>query len=258
MIKEWTTILHQEQIADKIYELTFEGELVEQMTEPGQFLHIRVGEQYMPLLRRPISICDVDLEQKRCTILYRAEGEGTRLLSKKRAGDSLDILGPLGNGFPLDALQEGETALLIGGGIGVPPLYYLSRKLVERNIRVKHVLGYASKKDAFYVEKFDQLGETFVTTIDGSLGYQGFVTDYVLKENPQYDVLYTCGPTPMMKAIEEQLNPARAYYSFEERMGCGIGACFACVCPVKEDPTGTEYRKICSDGPVFPQGVIQL
>ncbi|WP_349410440.1 dihydroorotate dehydrogenase electron transfer subunit [Pseudalkalibacillus sp. SCS-8] len=258
MRKELTTIVHHERIADQIYELTFTGELVTHMSEPGQFLHIRTGEQYMPLLRRPISICDVDLGKKECTILYRTEGEGTRLLSKRRVGDRLDVLGPLGNGFPLDTLEQGGTALLIGGGIGVPPLYYLSRKLVERNIHVKHVLGFASQKDAFYIDKFEMLGETVVTTIDGSLGFQGFVTDYVLDENPSYDLLYTCGPTLMMKAIEEQLNPERAYYSFEERMGCGIGACFACVCPVKDDPTGNEYRKICSDGPVFPQGVIQL
>lgn len=258
MKKELTEVVQHEQIADKIYELTFTGELVTKMTDPGQFLHIRVGEQYMPLLRRPISICDVDLDNKHCTILYRAEGEGTRLLSRKRIGDRLDVLGPLGNGFPVGKLEEGETAILIGGGIGVPPLYYLSKKLVERNIRVKHVLGFASGKDAFYVEKFNRLGETAVTTIDGSLGFQGFVTDYVKYENPDYDLLYSCGPTLMMKAIEEQLNPDQAYYSFEERMGCGIGACFACVCPVKDDPAGNDYRKICSDGPVFPQGVIQL
>ncbi|MCF6410501.1 dihydroorotate dehydrogenase electron transfer subunit [Pseudalkalibacillus salsuginis] len=258
MRKELTKVVHHEQIADKIYELTFEGEMVTDMVEPGQFLHIRVGDQYMPLLRRPISICDVDFDRKQCTILYRAEGEGTLLLSQKRKGDRLDVLGPLGNGFPLDTIAEGETAVLIGGGIGVPPLYYLSKKLVERNVRVVHVLGFASKKDAFYADAFEQLGTTAVTTIDGTLGYQGFVTDYMKQEAPAYDVLYSCGPTPMLKAIEEQLNPDRAYFSLEERMGCGIGACFACVCSVKDDPTGHRYRKICSDGPVFPQGVIQL
>ncbi|MCF6137041.1 dihydroorotate dehydrogenase electron transfer subunit [Pseudalkalibacillus berkeleyi] len=252
------TIVHNRQIANQIFEMTFTGELVSKMTEPGQFLHIRVGDQVIPLLRRPISICDVDLEEKRCTILYRAEGEGTKLLSNKRVGDSLDVLGPLGNGFPLHSVVEGETAILIGGGIGIPPLYYLSKQLVQRNVRVKHILGFATRKDAFYVNKFEQLGETAVTTIDGSLGYQGFVTDYVNHENPAFDVLFTCGPTQMMKAIEEQMNPNRGYYSFEERMGCGIGACFACVCPVKNDSTGHEYRKVCSDGPVFPQGVIQL
>ncbi|WP_261132724.1 dihydroorotate dehydrogenase electron transfer subunit [Bacillus sp. Marseille-Q3570] len=258
MRKELTKVIQQERIADKIYELTFEGEMVAEMVEPGQFLHIRVGEQFMPLLRRPISICDVDLDRKHCTILYRAEGEGTQLLTKKRQGDQLDVLGPLGNGFPLDTVQEGETALLIGGGIGVPPLYYLSKNLVARNVRVIHVLGFASNKDAFYVDEFEQLGKTAVTTIDGTLGYQGFVTDYIKQAQPSYDVLYSCGPTPMLKAVEEQMNPQRAYFSLEERMGCGIGACFACVCNVKDDPTGHAYRKVCSDGPVFPQGVIQL
>jgi dihydroorotate dehydrogenase electron transfer subunit len=256
--KELTTIVHHEQIADRIFEMSFRGDLVKRMTEPGQFLHIRVGEQFMPLLRRPISICDVEMETQTCTILYRADGEGTTLLSRKKTGDQLDVLGPLGNGFPLDTIMKGETALLIGGGIGIPPLYYLSKKLNERDITVKHVLGFGAAKDAFYVEKFQELGETAITTIDGSLGFKGFVTDYVKHENPSYDELFTCGPTVMMKAIEEQLNPERAYFSFEERMGCGIGACFACVCPVKGDPTGQEYRKVCSDGPVFPKGVIQL
>ncbi|WP_257350158.1 dihydroorotate dehydrogenase electron transfer subunit [Pseudalkalibacillus decolorationis] len=257
MRREDTVVTENIEIARNIYQVTFKGEIVSEMTEPGQFLHLRTSDQYMPLLRRPISICDVDIDRQECTMLYRADGEGTKQLSDKRQGDQLDVLGPLGNGFPLDTIK-GETALLVGGGIGVPPLYYLSKKLVEKGVNVFHVLGFASAEDTFYKQQFSELGETIITTIDGSLGYQGFVTNYILEEQPPYDILYSCGPTPMLNAIEQQLHPERAYFSFEERMGCGIGACFACVCHVQGDETGTSYKKVCSDGPVFPTGVIQL
>ncbi|WLD95094.1 dihydroorotate dehydrogenase electron transfer subunit [Alkalihalobacillus sp. AL-G] len=253
-----TVVTENIEIARNIFQLSFKGDIVKEMKEPGQFLHLRASDQYIPLLRRPISICDVNLEKQECTMLYRADGEGTTLLSEKRQGDNLDVLGPLGNGFPLDSVEKGETALLVGGGIGVPPLYYLSKKLVEKGVKVIHVLGFGSAEDSFYEQNFNELGETVITTIDGSVGFQGFVTDYMRKEHPSYDVLYACGPTPMLNALEQQLHPERAYFSFEERMGCGIGACFACVCHVQGDETGTSYKKVCSDGPVFPVGVIQL
>jgi dihydroorotate dehydrogenase electron transfer subunit len=251
MIKEDVKVIAQREIARNIYEIIVQGDVVSSMTSPGQFVHLRATNQYAPLLRRPISICDVNIENKKLTMLYRAEGEGTKLLSQKAVGDTVDLLGPLGNGFPLDALKPGKTAMLVGGGIGVPPLYYLSKELKKRGVKVIHVLGFSSQTDLFYKDEFESLGETYVSTVDGSVGRKGFVTDVISQEQLQYDALFACGPTPMLKAIDTTVKPQVGYYSLEERMGCGIGACFACVCHVQNDPTNTKYVKICSDGPVF-------
>lgn len=258
MRKEDVKVISHREIARNIFEIIVQGEVVTEMTSPGQFVHLRVTNGFAPLLRRPISICDVDLANKKLTMLYRADGEGTMLLSQKAVGDSLDLLGPLGNGFPLDAITEGKTALLVGGGIGVPPLFYLSKELKKRGVRVIHVLGFASETDLFYKNEFESLGETYFSTVDGTVGIKGFVTDVIRQEKLQYDVLYACGPTPMLKAIDTAVRPATGFYSLEERMGCGIGACFACVCHVQNDPTNTKYVKICSDGPVFPVGEVVL
>jgi dihydroorotate dehydrogenase electron transfer subunit len=258
MMKEDVRIVHQNEIAKNIFEIVVEGEVVSQMTSPGQFVHLRVSDQVAPLLRRPISICDVNLANKQMTMLYRKEGHGTTLLSEKKLGKTVDMLGPLGNGFPLDVLQSGETALLVGGGIGVPPLYYLSKELSDRGIRVIHVLGFQSKEDVFYVEEFSKLGDTYVSTVDGSYGYKGFVTDVMVTEDLLNDCLYACGPTAMLRALETVIAPKKGYFSLEERMGCGIGACFACVCHTQKDPNGTDYVKVCSDGPVFPIGEVKL
>ena len=140
----------------------------------------------------------------------------------------LDILGPLGNGFPVDEVSVGETALLVGGGIGVPPLYELSKQLVAKGVKVIHVLGFQTESAVFYEKEFLKNGETYVATVDGSYGTKGFVTD-VMKEL-EFDCIYTCGPTPMLKAIEQDYSDKKVFLSLEERMGCGIGACFACVC----------------------------
>ncbi|WP_096199288.1 dihydroorotate dehydrogenase electron transfer subunit [Bacillus sp. FJAT-45350] len=259
MKKGLLTIVQQEQVADRIFEITLQGELVTKMVNPGQFVHVKVGRGIDPLLRRPISICNVDLEKQLLTMLYRADGKGTSLLSERVMGELVDVMGPLGTGFPVEEANEGETALLVGGGIGVPPLYYLSQQLKARGVNVVHVLGFASSKDVFYEEKFAELGPTYVATVDGSHGTNGFVTDVIDNENlADFDILYSCGPNPMLKALEARFHDRRAYLSLEERMGCGIGACFACVCHLQNDPTGTSYKKICSDGPVFPVGEVIL
>ncbi|MEK4030259.1 dihydroorotate dehydrogenase electron transfer subunit [Pseudobacillus sp. FSL P4-0506] len=256
--KEWMTVVSQQNIAKNIYELTLQGELVQEMNEPGRFVHLKVSGQTMPLLRRPISIANIDQVNSRFTMIYRAEGEGTKLLAEKKPGDQVDVLGPLGHGFPVNEAQAGETAILVGGGIGVPPLYELSQRLNEKGVKTIHVLGFQSADVAFYEDRFAELGETYVATVDGSLGTKGFVTDAIREFNLQGDILYSCGPVVMLRALEELQLTKKGFISLEERMGCGIGACFACVCHTQNDPTGTEYRKVCSDGPVFPMGEVAL
>ncbi|MCM3315751.1 dihydroorotate dehydrogenase electron transfer subunit [Rummeliibacillus stabekisii] len=255
--QEKMKVIHHRSIATNIYELVLHGQLVNEMKNPGQFVHIRVSDSYEPLLRRPISICSIDQENLECTLLYRAGGRGTQLLSLKQTGDMVDVLGPLGNGFPLDAINSGETALLIGGGIGVPPLYELASRLQQKGVRTIHVLGFQSIGDVFYEEQFKALGETHIVTADGSYGSKGFVTDLLMQEKPEFNVFYSCGPTPMLKAIEQTYPDKLGFLSFEERMGCGIGACYACVCETT-DGVSQDYLKVCSDGPVFKRGVVAL
>jgi len=254
--KELCKVLSQKEIASDIYELVINGELVKQINAPGQFVHLKVSTGLDPLLRRPISISSFDTVKKSMTMIYRKEGKGTSMLAELRPGMQVDILGPLGNGFPVDEVTTGDTALLVGGGIGVPPLYELSNQLVEKGVKVIHVLGFQTASAVFYEEEFLKNGKTYVTTVDGSYGRKGFVTD-VMKEL-QFDCIYTCGPTPMLRAIEQNYSDKKVFLSLEERMGCGIGACFACVCKKKDDPTGVSYKKVCSDGPVFRAGEVLI
>ncbi len=253
MIKqEKMVIVSQQQIAKHIFELTVKGELVQEMESPGQFVHIRVADSFEPLLRRPISIAEIDREASQFTMIYRAEGRGTSLLAEKAAGSTIDVLGPLGNGFSVEAAKN--KAYLIGGGIGVPPLYQLAKELNGKGIETVHVLGFESKQAVFYEEKFKELGETHIATVDGSHGTQGFVT-HILNELPQdFDTYYSCGPTAMLEAVQWAYPEKQGFLSYEQRMGCGIGACFACVC--RTTKSETDYIKVCSDGPVFPAGVV--
>lgn len=253
---ERMTVVHQAKIAHNIFELTLQGELVQDMA-PGQFVHVRVGESFEPLLRRPISIANINQDMNEFTMIYRAEGRGTELLSKKQVGDTADVLGPIGNGFPVDAVAPVGTALLVGGGIGVPPLYELAKQLNARGVRTIHVLGFQSENVTFYEEQFSALGETYYVTADGTKGTKGFVTNLLDELKPEFDVFYSCGPLPMLKALEAQFPEKPGYLSFEERMACGIGACFACVCNTTE-AVEKDYVKVCSDGPVFPKGVVAL
>jgi dihydroorotate dehydrogenase electron transfer subunit len=256
MKKHLLTITSNKEIARSIFEMKLTGRGVSLMTTPGQFLHVSVGMNSSKLLRRPLSICDVDFSQEEVTLLYRASGDGTKQLSQKKPGEIVDVLGPLGNGFDLEQIDRNKKALLIGGGIGVPPLYYLGKRLKEAGINVSFILGYQSLEDSFYVEKFMEIGETTVTTADGSFGQKGFVTDAMetcLIEKP---VIYSVGPAVMLKAIEERAGSLTGFLSLEERMGCGIGACFACVCPAETRQSG--YVKICCDGPVFKMGEVVL
>lgn len=256
--KELCQIVLQNEIAENIYELTLKGELVQEMKEPGQFVHIKVTDGQDPLLRRPISICDINKEASQFTMIYRIQGRGTTQLSKKVAGEYVDILGPLGNGFPVSESKVGDTALLVGGGIGVPPLYELSKQLVNKGVKVIHILGFQTKSAVFYEQEFTLLGETYLATVDGSIGAKGFVTDVLLNENFDFDCLYSCGPTPMLQALANSYPNKKVFLSLEERMACGIGACFACVCRTDNDLQGHTYKKVCSDGPVFRAGEVVL
>ncbi|TQR05511.1 dihydroorotate dehydrogenase electron transfer subunit [Psychrobacillus soli] len=250
-------VVKQQQIAANIFELTLIGQQVLDMKQPGQFVHIRVSDQMEPLLRRPISISSIDKETLEFTMIYRADGRGTTLLSEKKPGAQVDVLGPLGNGFPIEKIEAGQTALLVGGGIGVPPLYELSKRLVEKGVKPVHVLGFQSKDVVFYEREFQQLGKTHIVTADGSYGHKGFVTNVLETLEDDFAVYYSCGPTPMLKALEEMYPEKAGYLSFEQRMGCGIGACFACVCETTEK-TEADYVKVCSDGPVFQSGVVRV
>ena len=259
MIKqELCKVVSQVEIAPAIYELTLRGELVHYMDEPGQFVHIKVSNSIDPLLRRPISIAKIDKDKSEFTMIYRSEGRGTTLLAEKKAGEEVDVLGPLGHGFPVAETLPGEKALLVGGGIGVPPLYELSHQLVNKGVQVIHVLGFQTNEAVFYEREFAALGETYVATVDGSYGSKGFVTDVIAENNLSFDTLYSCGPTPMLKALESNFADKKVFLSLEERMGCGIGACFACVCHTGDDKDGTSYKKVCSDGPVFRAGEVIL
>jgi dihydroorotate dehydrogenase electron transfer subunit len=240
-----------QEIADKIYKLELEGDYDLEEFKPGRFLHIKCSSGIDPLLRRPMSVCDIDNAGKLMTVLYRSEGRGTQLLSQKKHGDILDVLAPLGTSFDQGVIKSGQTALLVGGGIGVPPLYYLGRKLKEKGVKIISVLGFNSAKDVFYEEEFAKLGELYISTVDGSHGVKGLVVD--LLPGLEYDALYSCGPNPMLKALQTVIpRNKKAFISIEERMGCGVGACLACVCkPSPEYVSDSGYLRACTEGPVL-------
>lgn len=232
-MRQFATILSNRLIATATMEMKIE--IAPQAVAPGTFFHVKTSE----LLRRPLSVANV--EDNVVTFLYKVIGSGTADLAARRTGDVLDVLGPLGNGFPLE--QTGKRVVLVGGGIGVPPLYYTRRLLAARGIETVAILGFDTKTSIFYEDAFRELGETIITTVDGTYGEMGFVTGPLARVDA--DVLFSCGPEPMLKAVAASHIEER-YISIENRMGCGIGACFACVC---EAPGG--YVKVCSDGPVF-------
>lgn len=257
ILQDRMKICKTRQIANNIIEMVLEGSLVKEIASPGQFVHIRVTDTFEPLLRRPISIASYDKKHEQLTLIFRAEGKGTQLLAAKAVGDTLNVLGPLGNGFSADHSESGETALLIGGGIGVPPLYQLSKELTAKGVKCVHVLGFQTATAVFYEEEFAALGETRIVTADGSAGESGFVTDSLARNPVDFTTYYTCGPTPMLHAVQQAFQEQKGFLSFEQRMGCGIGACFACVCETQQGQAAA-YVKVCSDGPVFPAGVVAI
>ena len=206
------------------------------ITSSGQFINIKLDNLF---LRRPISVCDCEGDV--VTIIYKVVGKGTEVLSKMTEGD-LDVLTGLGNGYNLSL--SADKPLLIGGGVGVPPMYMLAKQLVAAGKKVSVILGFNTKDEVFYEDEFKKLGcEVGVTTVDGSYGTKGFVT--ALMENADYTYTYCCGPEPMLKAVYSA-SKTSGQYSFEERMGCGFGACMGCSCK-----TVTGYKRICKEGPVL-------
>lgn len=227
-------IISNEKIAADVFRMHLTGDISE-VVRPGQFVNILIDGLY---LRRPISVCDA--ENGVLTLIYKTVGKGTLKMSGMRSG-SLDLLTGLGNGY--DTSVSGDMPLLIGGGVGVPPLYMLCKTLIGEGKKVKAVLGFNTASDVFYENEFKDLGaEVTVATADGSYGVKGFVTD-ALPDN--YTYFYTCGPEPMLKAVYSAAKTS-GQFSFEERMGCGFGACMGCSCR-----TVTGYKRICKDGPVL-------
>ncbi|SER52653.1 dihydroorotate dehydrogenase electron transfer subunit [Salisediminibacterium halotolerans] len=247
-------VISHRQIADHIFQLILTGEEAANMTEPGQFVHVQIPGKTAPLLRRPLSIADAEPAAKQCTLIYRAEGPGTKQLAAAGEGDVVNLLGPLGNGFTSAPEQDGK-AVLIGGGIGVPPLYYLAKRFAASGIALDIYLGFRTKGDVFLQKAFADLGQTTITTEDGSFGEKGYVTDQIkaLRGN---ETFYACGPRPMLRAVQEAAE-SKAYLSLEERMACGVGACLSCVCESARS-VNSPYVKICSDGPVFNSAEVKI
>ncbi|MBO5857275.1 MAG: dihydroorotate dehydrogenase electron transfer subunit [Clostridia bacterium] len=236
MYQGFYEIKSNKQLTDSIFEMVLIGD-TSSITAPGQFINIKLDGFY---LRRPISICDYD--DTTITIIYKVVGDGTEVMSKMNSGEKLDVLCGLGNGF--DTSKSMDKPVLIGGGVGVPPMYNLCKKLIAEGKKVTVILGFNKKDEIFYEEEFKKLGaDVKVTTVDGSYGIKGFVTD-ALKDT-DYSYFYTCGPMPMFKAIEATATTS-GQYSFEERMGCGFGACMGCSCKTKYG-----NKRICKDGPVL-------
>ena len=249
MKKNILEVKSNKEIAQEIFEIKLKGDFAKSEFIPGAFLHIKCSDNVHPLLRRPMSICDISDDEKEMTVLYRVEGAGTKLLGEKQIGDSLDVLAPLGTPYDL-TINAGDKVFLVGGGIGIPPLYYLGKELKKKGAVIKSFLGFASKTDSFYVDEFKELGEVEVATVDGSLGHKGFVTD---KVDFEFDALYSCGPTPMFKTLQKLIpEDKKAFIAMEERMGCGVGACLACVCkPNSKYFPNKSYVRACKEGPVF-------
>ncbi len=229
-------VIENKALTSTVFKMVLEGD-VSDIKNSGEFINIKLEGKF---LRRPISVCDVD--STTVTIVYKVVGAGTEQMSEMPVGTELDVLVGLGNGYDLSF--AGDAPLLLGGGVGVPPLYNLAKRLIDSGKKVTVVLGFNTKEEIFYENEFKALGaEVFVTTADGSYGIKGFVTDAM--KNIDYTYFYTCGPEPMLKAVYKA-STTSGQMSFEERMGCGFGACMGCSCK-----TLTGYKRICKEGPVM-------
>lgn len=236
--KDIYTVISNTPLTKDVYRMVLEGD-TEWITRPGQFVNIELEGLY---LRRPISISDWD--ERTITIIYKVVGRGTKQMSKMAQGVKLDLLTGLGNGF--DTSIESERPLLVGGGVGVPPLYRLAKDLLAQGKQASVVLGFNTSSEIFYADEFKALGvDLYISTADGSMGVKGFVTDAIREAEIKFDYFYSCGPLPMLKALCDCCEVS-GELSFEERMGCGFGACMGCSCK-----TLAGNKRICKDGPVM-------
>ncbi len=228
-------IIENKPLTKDVYKMILKGD-TQYITAPGQFINIALDGKF---LRRPISVCDYDGET--ITIIYKVVGSGTNQMKNAKSGELLDVLTGLGNGYDI---SQSSKPLLIGGGVGIPPMYNLAKTLIKDGQKPAVILGFNTKDEIFYEDEFKALGcDTVVTTVDGSYGVKGFVTDAM--DHFDYDYFYTCGPLPMFKAIYNA-SKTSGQFSFEERMGCGFGACMGCSCKTKYG-----NKRICKDGPVL-------
>ncbi len=253
--KVTVTVVSQKQIAAQVYDLWLETELTED-AHAGQFVAV-YPHNAATLLPRPISICEVDRDRGRMRLVYRVAGKGTAEFSAYRMGDTLDVLGVLGNGFPLEK-AAGKKVFLMGGGIGIPPMLQLAKELEAE----KHILLGYRDQDLFLQEDMGQYGQVYIATEDGSVGVQGNVMDIISVNELQADVIMACGPMPMLRAIKQYAagQKIEAYISLEERMACGVGACLGCVCTTSriDHHSHVNNARICTDGPVFEAGDVEI
>ena len=255
--KENLTVVSQEEIGKDIFSLWLQTDQMAQYARPGQFLSLYTGNAGK-LLPRPISICEIDKETSRIRLVYRVTGKntGTEAFSKMQPEDKIEALGPLGNGFPLEE-AEGKKVFLIGGGIGIPPMLESAKQL---NAQKTAVLGY--RDELFLIEEFAKYADVYVATEDGSSGTKGNVLNAIQEKALEADVIFACGPTPMLRALKEYAaaNHITCWISMEERMACGIGACLACVCKSKDIDAHSQVhnKRVCKDGPVFLSTEVEL
>lgn len=257
--QETVTVVSQKQIGTGIYDLTIQTKEIAAAAKAGQFVSVYSNDA-SKLLPRPISLCGIDRKAGTLRLVYRVTGEhtGTEEFSRLQAGDTMKIMGPLGNGF---TVEKGRKTFLIGGGIGVPPMLQLAKEMKDAGGNFQIVMGY---RDAgtFLLDEFKEQGESFVATEDGSVGTKGNVLDAIRENHLDADVIYACGPTPMLRALKayaEEQNMT-CYVSMEERMACGIGACLACVCnsTEKDAHSNVKNKRICKEGPVFNAKEVEL
>lgn len=244
-------ILQNLSIAKDTYQMDLEAKNIPlEEFKPGRFIHIKIGAGEKHMLRRPISIFSVDQEKKTISIIFKDLGEGTHILSKVKSGEYLNFLGPLGNGFPLK--EHGKTVALVGGGVGVPPLYELGKILHKEGVKIITILGFKDIESVFAIDEFRTLGPVYIATEDGTMGMKGFVTKVLDEKEMEFDTLYACGPKVMLKALDLKYKDSKmGYFSFEERMACGTGACYGCMVE-----TYNGLKRVCKDGPVFRMGEI--
>lgn len=254
--REKSKIVKNEQIGTGIYSMWLQTEQIAKETKAGQFVSVYCNDGSR-LLPRPISICEIAREHGQIRLVYRVAGKGTEEFSKMQPKEEIEILGPLGNGFPVERAENGKTAMLIGGGIGVPPIVGLAKELTKSpNI----VVGY--RDELFLEAELKAAGSVTIATEDGSVGTKGNVLDAIRENGLKADVIYACGPTPMLRALKAyaEENQIECWLSLEERMACGIGACLACVCKSKEldAHTNVHNKRVCKEGPVFLSTEVEL